>query len=451
MRAFCALKKLILQVTFLARNKMTTKQTRTAEEAESARLAKNQKIKETMAATRARHAQMDIVVRELKIVENKLNAVQKEALNRLFLEAKWLRNAALAAGRFDTKFPSEQKYVVEVKTKDGVEKRDLRVCRGILAAGVMNQLSTNRSTLAKKKKHGGKIGKLKFKSEISVVDLQQLGTAYNIDLKWKRIHISNVKGWLKARGFKNLPANAEFANAKLVHRADGFFLLVTCFVLKDAKIGRKHQDFQHGTEVGIDMGVKTHVTSSDGVKIDAAVEESEQTRGFRKKLARQEKGSNNYRKTLERINRCLRHQTCQRNDLANKIVHELLKHETVYFQDENLKTWGTRRQMHSSVLGRLKEILKDHPRAVMLDKTVATTATCQQCGQKTKHKPNKRTYVCPNCGYTADRDIHAAQNMVLLGRKTYQTPRVERTGSLAEDIVPTEVDFVSIKVADNVL
>ena len=430
---------------------MATAQSRTAEEAESASLAKNQKIKETGAATRARHAQMDIVVRELKITENKLNNVQKEALNRLFLEAKWLRNSALAAGRFDTKFPSEQKYTVDVKTKDGAEKRDLRVCRGILAQAVMSRLSTDRNALAKKKKRRGhKVGRLKFKSEISVVDLQQLGTAYNIDLKWKRIHISNVKGWLKARGFKNLPANAEFANAKLVHRADGFFLLVTCFVPKDAKIGRKHQDFQHGTEVGIDMGVKTHVTSSDGVKIDAAVEESEQTRGFRKKLARQEKGSNNYRKTLERINRCLRHQTCQRNDLANKIAHELLKHEVVYFQDENLRTWGTKRQMHSSVLGRLKEILKDHPRAVMLEKTVATTATCQQCGQKTKHKPDKRTYACPNCGYTADRDVHAAQNMVLLGRKTRQTPRVERTGSLAEDIVAAEVDFLSIKVADNV-
>ena len=429
---------------------MAKKQTKTAEEAESARLAKNQKIKETMAATRARHAQMDIVVRELKIVENKLNAAQKEALNRLFLEAKWLRNAALAAGRFDAKFPAEQKYTVEVKTKDGLEQRDLRVCRGLLAQAVINLLSTDRNTLAKKKRRGGKVGKLKFKSEINVVDLQSLGTAYNIDLKWHRIHISNVKGWLKARGFNNIPKNAEFANAKLIHRADGFFLKVTCFVPKDAKIGRKHQDFQPETEVGIDMGVKTHVVSSDGVKIDAAVEESEQTRGLRKKLARQKKGSNNYRKTLERINRGLRHQVCQRNDLANKIAHELLKHEVVYFQDENLKTWGTKRQMHSSVLGRLKEVLKDHPRAVMLDKTVATTATCQQCGQKTKHKPDKRTYVCPNCGYTADRDVHAAQNMVLLGRKTHQTPRVERTGSLAEDIVPAEVDFTSIKVADNV-
>ena len=43
-RAFCALKKLILQVTFLARNKMAAKQVKTAEEAESARLTKNGKF-----------------------------------------------------------------------------------------------------------------------------------------------------------------------------------------------------------------------------------------------------------------------------------------------------------------------------------------------------------------------------------------------------------------------
>lgn len=66
----------------------------------------------------------------------------------------------------------------------------------------------------------------------------------------------------------------------------------------------------------------------------------------------------------------------------------------------------------------------------MLDRSVATTATCV-CGKKTKHTPDKRTYECEFCGYTADRDTHAARNMILLG-KAQNSPGVGHTRTLVE-------------------
>ena len=65
------------------------------------------------------------------------------------------------------------------------------------------------------------------------------------------------------------------------------------------------------------------------------------------------------------------------------------------------------------MLGRVKARLSANPRVTVLDKYVATTATCI-CGVKTKHTPDKRVFVCDSCGYTDDRDIHAAKNMVRL-------------------------------------
>ena len=162
------------------------------------------------------------------------------------------------------------------------------------------------------------------------------------------------------------------------------------------------------------MGVKTHLTFSDGTKVDALVEESERAKGLRRKISRQKPGSNNRAKTMARLEKVLAKDANKREDIANKIVHELLN-ETVYYQDEPIHDWFKKqghiksgKRLQGSILGRVKAKLERNPRAVMLDRYLATTATCI-CGCKTKHDPDKRVFVCSACGYSDNRDIHAAK------------------------------------------
>lgn len=61
------------------------------------RLAKNKRIKKTLKATRKRRSTMDCKVFQLKVSKTRLNGQQNEALDRLFLEAKWVRNALIAS------------------------------------------------------------------------------------------------------------------------------------------------------------------------------------------------------------------------------------------------------------------------------------------------------------------------------------------------------------------
>ena len=61
-----------------------------------ANLAKNNKIKETYAATMLRRQSQFVNVVTVKVQENKLNSVQREALKMMFVEAKWLRNHILS-------------------------------------------------------------------------------------------------------------------------------------------------------------------------------------------------------------------------------------------------------------------------------------------------------------------------------------------------------------------
>lgn len=85
---------------------------------ESSRKRKNEKIAASYKATKERRKRQTPRVVDLKIVSNKLSATQREALTRLFIEAKWVYNDALASDDvFAYKAP---KASVGVHTPQGV-------------------------------------------------------------------------------------------------------------------------------------------------------------------------------------------------------------------------------------------------------------------------------------------------------------------------------------------
>ena len=412
---------------------------------DEARLAKNARIRETYNATRARRAKMECFTRKLKIDRSHLSNKQKETIARLFLECKWLANSCIANDCFNDDYFKELGGVVKVKTPDGLEERNFLVLSSQLSRSVIKGLKSNLKSLAKLKSKGKKVGRLRYRKQVRSVDFPQYGNSHKIDWNRKRVKLAKIPGWMRVRGLDQLPENSEFANCKLLDKPDGLFIVITCYVDKQP------QDFAPGTSIGVDMGVKTHLTFSDGTKITALVEESERAKGLRRKISRQKPGSNNRAKTLARLEKVLAKDANKREDIANKIVRELLKNETVYYQDEQISQWFEKqgrvkagKRLHGSILGRVKEKLSRNPRAVMLDRYLATTATCI-CGYKTKHAPDKRIFVCSECGYSDDRDIHAAKNMVRLGR-SINVPVTEHSSTLADKhfmpVAPMDYAFI---------
>ena len=381
--------------------------------------SKNAKIAASYKATSLRRKQQKCSVIQLKIVNNKLNAQQKEALERVFLEAKWIYNEALSQGIVGYSAGK----TVEVKTPQGFEIRDLTTIGSQMKQSVVSGLKSSMKTLSSAKKSGRRIGKLKFISDYTSLDLKQHGTTHKFFLSSNqktgkinsigKARVQNIPGKLPVIGLEQL-GNKEISNAKLVKKASGFYLHVTCWTDKKDVV----DNYQPNTKIGVDMGVSSHIILSDGQKWNVLIGESDQLKRLQKRLAKQKKGSNNYYKTIHKIHRCYEKMNNQKNDKANKIVAQLTNHETVYFQDEMLPQWKVRfgKQTHHSILGRVKNKLITHPRTVMLKKSVATTQFCPQCRHKTKHDLSARQYNCKFCGYNnPDRDIHAAQNMIILG------------------------------------
>lgn len=414
------------------------------------RAAKNKKIAASAKKTRERRKRQTPRVVDLKIITNKLSPTQRESLERLFIEAKWVYNDII--GSEDAFTYQAPKKTVAVHTPKGVEQRELKVLSAQMKQSIVAGVRPSIKTLASLKKKGKKVGKLKFKSKYTSIDLKQAGKTYKI--RGSKAKIQNIPGWVRIRGVQQLEG-AELANAKLARRPDGLHLLVTTYKFTH----EIPSQIKHEGVVGVDFGVKTSFTLSTGEKFDIAVGETEHLKRLQRKLARQHKGSNNYMKTQDKISREYQHITNRRDDIANKLSHEILGYEHVFMQDENIAGWKSRRgfarggrKIQHSVLGRVKSRLSSHPRVTVLGRHVATTATCI-CGAVTKHTPDKRMFVCAACGYSDDRDVHAAKNMIRLsgvdnlvvGAGRAELTPVELETS-ACDVIGKELGSVSIRV-----
>jgi putative transposase len=373
-------------------------------------LSKNAAISESLRKTREKRLSQECRVFKIKIDESALKKEQKEALKMQFVEAKWIVNEAIAA--VDLFKYVAGKSVVH-RDKDGNEViSKIKYLGSQMKQAVVDELKSNVKTLSSLKKTGKKVGKLKFRREIKSINLKQYGTTYRIVNKHK-IKIQNIPGEIRANGLGQIFSSRnklkyELANAKLLNTPLGYFIAITCF--------SKKKERKCEGEIGLDFGISTTLTLSDGRKFDAFVQETDRLKRLQRKLSRQEKGSKRRWKTLWLIKKEYQKLANRKNDIANKICAEILKFKDIYMQDENLSGWKSRfgKKVQHSVLGRIKSKIKPKAKYV-LSRWEPTTKLCVECGQLHMLSLEDRVFTC-DCGVSDDRDVHAAKNMVALSK-----------------------------------
>lgn len=414
---------------------------------------KNAQIALTRNNTRKRRETQVCKVYDLKIDMSKLTQEQEKALKGTFLEAKWIYNAALNTDKPTKYVPGK---TVEVKNRDGkFETRNLKYIGSQVKQSVITGIGSSLSSLKAKKEKGYKVGKLKFTRRVKSVDLKQHGTTYRLFPENEKIRVQGVPGKMKVYGLHQIPEHAELANAKLIQKSSGYYLKVTAYLPQDDD--SLVDDYVPGTVEGIDMGVATHITLSNGVKISTTVVEPPRLKRLQHKLDRQYKHaeklqksqklnylplSQNYYDTLEKLRKEYEKLDNKKDDLAKQIVSVIMRNETVFFQDEMITSWKKwfGRQLHHSVLGRVKALLKAHTRAVMIPQSEPTTQWCRDCEQKTKHDLKERVYTCQYCDYSDDRDVHSANNMIWFGQSVLNDNNVPME---RRELTPVLVDQYS--------
>ena len=141
-------------------------------------------------------------------------------------------------------------------------------------------------------------GQLQFKSELTCIPLKQYGNTY-VFKSANKVRISGISGTLLVRTGNQLNNVDEIANANFIKKADGYYLKVTCFISKE----NFKEKQKNGKEIGLDFGIKTNLTTSEGEKIDVSIGESERLKRLQRELFRRVKSSNNRYRTIKLIQR----------------------------------------------------------------------------------------------------------------------------------------------------
>lgn len=403
---------------------------------------KNASISNTIRNTRERHANMICKTYKVKVVMSKLSYVQKEELNAAFREAKWLRNDIIS----DLEHANRNAKTANVKTSDGFEERELTHIGSQMKQDIYDKVKSEVKGLATKKRQGKKVGHLRFKSVCNSLPLQQFGKTYKIDLDLNRIKVQKIKKAFYVRGLKQIPKNAEFANATLVRKASGLYFHITCYIPVTASV-------KTGKSVGIDFGIENNLNFSDDREaVNAYINETNYIKHLSRKINRcwirnGKKHSENNKKRIIKLRRAYEKLANQKADLAHKIVHEILSsYDFIAIQDEMLKNWHKGlfgKQVQHSCMGLIKAELIHSSKTHVVNRSFPSTQICPICGSLTKHPLNKRDYDCASCGYHHNsRDKKSAQS--ILERALYEVSLEQRAKSLVETESSTPVGLTDI-------
>lgn len=370
---------------------------------------------------------------ELKIDFSHLSKQNQERLKMMFVEAKWIYNHILNQKDIFKIYYKTLKRVL-IKNKDGefIEK-EIKFLKAKNIDDVLTGLKQNIKSLSRRKKKGMRIGILKFKSEYNSIELSNLGQTHQI-INNNKIRINGFKKPFRVHGLEQIRPEFELANAKLIHKPDGYYISIITFQEKDNRP-------QTGKLIGIDFGIKNSITTSNGDIFNISVEESDRLKMLSRRMLRKTKGSNN----RDKINNLLKIEykklTNKKRDKANKIISKLLReNDAIFMQDENIAGWQSGwfgKQVQHSALGFMKEKLKRDERTIAIEKEFASTKLCYKCWTKNEIKLDERIFVCKNCGHTEDRDIKSAKTILEYGKKIgaerIESTPVETKTSLIED------------------
>ena len=380
---------------------------------ESARIVKNNTIKKHGKETRARHASMRPVVIEMKLDLKCLNKAEQEKLWHYFTQCRWLCNYLISLSGDDFKtFNTKARDITSLDKEGNPVDRQLTMPAKFIQA-VYSSIKQDMASLAAKRKTGKKNGKLRFRSEYNAIELNQYGNTHwicygndgNKNGKYRNtVHIAGIKRPIRVFGMDQIPKNAEFANAKLVKRPSGIYLMLTCYIPKNEGNVKP----ENRPDIGLDFGIKTTITTSEGDKYDISVREPERLKGLQKKLARQKKGSRGWYKTKQLIRREYEKLCNKRRAKANQVYHDIVTgRKLIVMQDENIKGWHKGlfgRQVQNSALGTLKNKLVSSPNVLVIDRFFPSTKMCPDCGVINEGITlSDRIFTC-GCGYTEDRD-----------------------------------------------
>ena len=200
-----------------------------------------------------------------------------------------------------------------------------------------------------------------------------------------------------------------------------------------------------GPVVGVDLGVKTLATLSDGTVIanpQPLKRRLKKVKRLHRAVTRKQKGSKNRKKAVRKLGTQYRRVAHQRANMLHRLTTMLAKTKSVIVI-EDLHVAGMLRNHHlaqaiadvgfAEFRRQLSYKVAWHgSRVVVVSRWEPTSKRCSQCGWLDADLTlADRVFQCEGCGLTLDRDLNAAQNLEQLAASSADTQNAcgeERAG-----------------------
>lgn len=176
--------------------------------------------------------------------------------------------------------------------------------------------------------------------------------------------------------------------------------------------------------VGVDLGIKTLATLSDGTVYPALKPyRTNKTKlaVLQRKLARQVKGSSNRQKTKQKIAKLHARIANIRNDVTHKLTSHLAKnHSEIVIENLNVSGMMKNHCLAGAITDsgfyefrRQLEYKAEWygSQVIVIDRFYPSSQLCSCCGHRQPMPLHLRTYDCGSCGISIDRDLNAAVNI----------------------------------------
>ena len=189
--------------------------------------------------------------------------------------------------------------------------------------------------------------------------------------------------------------------------------------------------------VGIDLGVKDFVITSDGEvfsNLHFKKSQSDKIKRLQRQLSRKEKGSNNRNKARLKLAKAYKKINDRKQYYLHQVSNTLIdENQVICMEDLNVKGMLRNHKLAESIqemnFGEFRRMLEYKARwynrkIVFVDRFYPSSKTCHNCGYINKElKLSDRRWICPQCGGVIERDHNAALNILdeglrIIGRST---------------------------------
>jgi len=251
-----------------------------------------------------------------------------------------------------------------------------------------------------------------------------------VDFENGLVFVPKLKSGIKCEFHRRFEGNIKHATL-MKNRQGQYFISLT--IERDIML-EIQKTFEQAKAIGIDVGLESFLTISDGTKIDNPRWLKQAEKKLKKlqcRLSKKIKGSNNRNKQRMKVAKQHAKVANQRKDFQHKLSRKIVDDNQVsmiFVEDLNingmLKNHKLAKSISNVAWGQFLRFLeyKAHWKGKLFQRIgrfKASTKLCSVCGYHNNAlELSDRIWQCPKCLTTHDRDINAAVNIRQIGLST---------------------------------